>query len=250
VDGSNAVNLVAATGGPNAGGPLPGFARLEFAIDFAGNRIFSTTGNGTDIAVGPLDNSSNGSALYNNVGGPVNGIEYNASNDQIYFCQLGGPGAGIRVANATTPNTPTTLFPGSDFRQLVLDVPNGMIYWTDLVSSRIMSGPITGGTATPLFTGIVGAYGIDLDESTGTLYWTTIGGRVYSGDVNGTNQALLYSGFNNSRGITLGQIQSQPQPVPTLSQWGLILLALVMVNIAAVALWRRRFAAGRTFATV
>lgn len=215
-DGSDQVTLPS-TVGINNGGTAPSGERLDFALDSAGGRIFYTTGNGSDVVFGNLDGTGAATVLFEDVGGPTNGIEYNPLNDQIYYVDLS---SGIYAANADGTGDPTLLFGGNGFRHLALDPAEARIYWTDFNDGLILSGSIGGGTATTLFSGLSNPYGIDLVASTGKLFWTEIGGNVYSGQTDGIGQTILYNGLGAIRGIAFSSV---PEPS---NIFGLILVTL------------------------
>lgn len=228
---------------PGGTGPIRG-RRLDCAIDETNGRLFFTNARDTVVFVGNLDGSTVADTLFAGFQ-ETNGIEYNPVNDQVYFIAMfDNPtfAGGIYQGNADGTGTPTLLFPGTNFRHLTLDPVNGRIYWTDWLGGRIMGGNLNGtGSPTVIYAGLSNPYGIDLDIPSGNLFWTDISGNIFTGNVNGPFFLPLYFGLGNTRGVTLGTSFQNAPPVPTLSQWGLILLALLLTSIGTATLWQKRY---------
>jgi hypothetical protein len=91
-----------------------------------------------------------------------------------------------------------------------------------------------------------------IDGSAAGIGFGSIGSFTYSpshsytGTVTGQGQPLLirfFDGFNsdNSGRIRVVVRALPVAPVPTMSQWGMIVLALLVLCIGAAAVWRRSF---------
>ena len=87
--------------------------------------------------------------------------------------------------------------------------------------------------------------------SIGNSLSLTISGNAYSGGnrfvSNAPNGSPNYVADGNDINF-LATINAPPAIVPTLSQWGLILLALVILAIGSIVIWRKSFVkiSGRT----
>ncbi|MDX2361075.1 MAG: HYR domain-containing protein [Crocinitomicaceae bacterium] len=189
---------------PNSNGQ--GNEHLDVDLDPANARHFFTTGNGAGIYSALMDGTGSAALLYNS-GGSVNSVDYNPTNDRVYFTGIGANEVHGMDANGSNESV---LFNGVDGvnspRGIITDATT--IYWVNQGSGNIMSGNIDGtGTPVILYTGS-DPYHIDLDEGSGMLFWTEKGntGDIMTAPADGSGApTVVYTGLGtNLRGISLG----------------------------------------------
>ncbi len=158
LDGLSNVNAIAVD---------PAAGHVYWSAQGAGNTAINRTnmdGSGTtelvlvdgggidDIAVDPA-----GGKMYMTVAG---------SNDRLVRANLDGSG----LEDLTTSPDP---------QGITLDLPNGKVYWTDEDRQLFLRANLDGSTVEELgFTGVAGQ-GIDLDETTGKVYFGVSGTDFY-----------------------------------------------------------------------
>ena len=236
----------------------PGGEHFDIYADVANSRYFFSTDNSNGISV--ANTSGVGAATPVRTSGAnvgsVHGLDYNPATDLLYAAEIRDD--DITVVNVAT-GVATTLFDAGDGvdgpRGLNIDPVNGWIYWSQHTggggTGSVWRGDINGtGSPTQLYASSSGLipHGILIDYSTGLLYWVEFGSfggpsnvMVAAADGSGTPSVLHSFPSTRLRGLEFGQpLQVQQQIVPTLSQWGLILLALGIVAMGTVMVWRRR----------
>ncbi len=212
-----------------------GAERHSTALDVLGGRIFYS-GNGNGVFVANLDGTGSATSLYDP--GRSQSIFYNSANDMIYFNDMN---SGIWSGNADGSGPATLLYAGSGFRQLTVDITTDQIYWTDFNNGNILEGDIFGiNSVATLFSGLSNPWGIDVESSTGTLYWTEISGGVYSGSVSGTGQTLLTT-LSHPRGIDIVVSEDIVVPEPT----AMLLFGAGIFGLAGARVKRNKQRAGR-----
>ena len=269
-------NLLYIAGGNNSGiwtAPLtggtstllanstPGDEHFDVYVDVANSRYFYSS----DDASGAWVANTNGTGSATQIrssGDPVgacHGLDYNPATNLVYVTQIRDD--RISAINVAT-GVATTLFDSNDGvdgpRGVNIDPVNGRIYWTQFANSngpgQIMVANLNGtGTPTVLYTTTSPnlPHGILIDYTTNLLYWAefvqyTQGSRIMVGNSTGaaTPSVLInLPNAQNLRGLEFGQPLQPVQPqVPTLSEWGLILLGLIMLTFGTITVWRRRYA--------
>jgi hypothetical protein len=146
------------------------------------------------------------------------GIALDIERGKVYWTQKGSGGVGsIRRANLEIPK-------GQDpaHRQDIevlheslpepididLDLATRTMYWTDRgdppSGNTVNRAPMDRPHAEPqiLVTGLHEGIGISLDMKHGRMFFTDLGGTVYSSNLDGTNQKVLLTGQGSLTGIT------------------------------------------------
>jgi DNA-binding beta-propeller fold protein YncE len=159
------------------------------------------------------------------------GIAVDTKHGKIYWTQKGGNNAGtgsIRRADIAIPrgNTPANrtdidvLFDGlPEPIDLDLDVKKKMMYWTDRgdpprgntvsrapMEPQIGADPKTRRDQEILVTDLHEGIGIALDLKGGRMFFTDLGGNVYSANLNGSDKKVLLTGQGSLTGIAYGDL--------------------------------------------
>jgi type VI secretion system secreted protein VgrG len=139
----------------------------------------------------------------------------------------GGPAAlGLFVGGAAAPATPPTLTNGPP--------PNGSLgvfYSFTYTSTGAPTFSVTGGSLPP---------GLGL-SSAGVISGTPTGAGTFSGSVTATNGTAPDATQSFSITISAGPPPPAPiVPIPTLNEWALICLGLVMAGVAWLSFRRKR----------
>lgn len=178
--------------------------------------------------------------------GLVEGISYNPDDGMIYAAAgLGGLGAGILVTIDPATGNATEIGPmGSDNDRIFFS--NGTLYTADFPDFYSVDFP---GTLTrtliisPLASTVGGGWAQDA-ASPGFVYATRDSdGALVTVDPT-TATVLSTVGLMGippaERGGELVILPSETAPIPTLSQWGLIILGLCLLSLGVIFIWRRR----------
>jgi hypothetical protein len=187
--------------------------RLGLSIDPANNRYFYSTPFGGGVWKANLDGTGSPTLIASVIWSSA--IEYDATLDKLYF-NGGTTYNGYNTIYSMNPDGTgqVVLFNSSDgvsnARGIVTDAANNKIYWVNKGTGEIWSGNLDGtGTPSALYSyPSTNARDIDLDKSSGTLYWTEFGGSdiIAYAPANGSgSRTVLYSGsYGSIRGLTLG----------------------------------------------
>ena len=118
----------------------------------------------------------------------------------------------------------------------VLDVAGGKLYWSDLNTGRIQRADLDG-VERLVTTGRSGAVTLALDLPIGKMYRTNLSdGRIRRADLSGSNVEILASGLPFPLGIA---IHLPGGPIPAVSEWGLVVFALILMVGAKLYFGRR-----------
>lgn len=231
----------------------PNNQHFDIYADPANGRYFFTSDAGNGVWVAPINGVGAATRVRTSGAstGRPHGIDYNPATDNLY---VAGRSSNRIVEIHAGTGAASPLFDAGDGvnepRGIHIDPVNGRIYWTQ--QSSVWSGNLDGtGPATQLFTTGSGfqAQGVLNDYSTGLLYWVEFdqisSSRVMVANADGAGTPAVLFTFNTGflSGIEFSQPLPQPPvPMPTLSEWGLILLGLIILAIGTVAVWRRRHA--------
>jgi sugar lactone lactonase YvrE len=225
LDGT-ALSAVVPTGGT--------FTPKQLKIDSTNGKLYWSDREGMRVMRANLDGSSvevlvetgNGDAARLDASNWCVGIAVDLDRNQIYWTQKGGDNANvgrIRRASLAIPSGETaanrsdveTLFDGlPEPIDLDLDLGSRTIYWTDrgnpprgnTVSRAPMDPP---GSFDPrartdqeiLITGLREGIGIALDLPNGRMYFTDLGGTVYTSSLDGSGQRAVVTGQGILTGI-------------------------------------------------
>jgi hypothetical protein len=117
------------------------------------------------------------------------------------------------------------------------------IYWTDIGTSKIQRLDLNAGVGTQdlLTMGQVSTpVDVVLEPASGKMYWTEgspADFMISRANLDGSNVELLIEGLTSPSGIALAP---QPLATPTLSQWGLVAVTLILLAVAIAVLLPRR----------
>src|ERR1700726_973656 len=155
------------------------------------------------------------------------GIAVDADGGKFYWTQKGNDNAGqgrifranLEIPKGQTPPTRTdieVLFDGlPEPIDLDLDLPNGMVYWTDrgdpprgnTVNRAPMDGT-NGNRPVPeiVFNHLMEGIGLALDLDNGRMFVTDLAGSVYSANLDGSNKKPVIFAQGNLTGIAYAEL--------------------------------------------
>ena len=152
------------------------------------------------------------------------GIALDVEGGKFYWTQKGGDNAGIgtiRRANLEVPKGEDAahrsdievLFDGlPEPIDLDVDLSKRMLYWTDRGNpprgntvSRAPMDPHAGVSPEILVSDLHEAIGIALDLKGGRMYFTDLGGSVYSAKLDGSDKRVLLTGQGSLTGIAFAK---------------------------------------------
>lgn len=125
---------------------------------------------------------------------------------------------------------------------IAIDSAGGLMYWTDNGSGaggRIHRSDLNGSSRAVLVTGLDNPGGIALSLGEGKMYWTDTGTeKIQRANLDGTDiEDMITTGLRNLAGIA---IDPSIITIPTLSQWGLIAMMLLLLTLGTLAVERNR----------
>lgn len=163
---------------------------------------------------------------------PPSGIMWWTTLDAIFRADLDGAGIQLLVDDTNSPG-------------IAIDPGNGKMYWTDRDRQMIRRANLDGTNVEDLITsGLDGPYGIALDLVAAKIYWTDRNlGTIRRADLEGSNVEDVVVGLARPTGIALDP-RGDGNPVPSVSEWGLVVLALLLLAIGTVS--RFKLAADRS----
>jgi hypothetical protein len=222
LDGTNLTTVV-----PKAGTWTPKQLKLDskhgklYWSDREGMRIIRANLDGSNIET--LVETAQGDAARKDARNWCVGIALDVDGGKVYWTQKGSGGNGrILRANleipkgedATHRSDIETLFDAlPESIDMDLDLAHRVMYWTDrgdpprgnTVSRAPMDSKKTDphkGEQEILVTGLKEGIGISLDLQGGRMYYTDLGGNVYSARLDGSDSKVLLSGQGSLTGIT------------------------------------------------
>ena len=177
------------------------------------------------------------------------GIALDLEGGKVYWTLPFAASGKIRRANLDGSNVEDLVVISE--RQIVpvriaLDVPAGKMYWTlaDIVflerPGKIQRANLDGSgvedlIATKPFTN---PRGIALDIRAEKLYWTDPQvGKIQRANLDGSGVEDLVVGFPEPADIVLDLSRNE---IPTVSEWGLVVMGLLVLTVGIVVLGRRR----------
>ena len=224
LDGTNITTIV-----PPGGTHTPKQMRLDpengklYWSDREGMRVMRANLDGSDIET--LVTIATGAVAREDRANHAVGIALDLTARKFYWSQKGPSNGGegaIKCAgfdmpsgeDSSTRSDVEVLFEGlPEPIDLDLDLPKGMLYWTDRGDETVNRAPMelpSGATAATrndreiLVTQVGEAIGLALDPERGTMYYTAADGVVYSANLDGSNPSEIVRGTWILTGITLG----------------------------------------------
>ncbi len=216
LDGGNLTTIV-----PKAGTWTPKQLKLDakhgklYWSDREGMRIMRANLDGSDIQT--LVETAQGDAARKDAANWCVGIALDVEGGKVYWSQKGSGGNGrIFRANLEIPKGENALH-RTDIELLFADLPepidmdldltHRVMYWTDrgdpprgnTVSRASMD---SGRKQEILVSGLKEGIGIALDLQGGRMYYTDLGGSVYSARLDGSDSKTLLTGQGSLTGIT------------------------------------------------
>ena len=208
-------------------------------LDLVNNKIYYSSKSQHKIFRGDLD-GSNQEEIVTDAKGPF-GIAVDPANNVFYWLGQQNPSnSGVIKRAELDGSNVTTLLSGLQFcvEDIAIDKLNGKLYWTNVCEDRIRSCNLDGSGNTSVLTGQANVLGLALDPAAGKMYYTD-GSTIERADLDGNNVETLHNGGSGYRAIALGSLQV----IPTLGEWALITLALIILSMSTVYVmrWKGRF---------
>jgi len=210
------------------------FTAKQVKLDKANGKLYWSDREGMRVMRANLDGSNVETLVETGRGGEARadarnwcvGIAVDTARDKIYWTQKGGNNANLGVIKRAGINIPTGQTAGnrSDIEMLFdglpepidldLDPASRMMYWTDRgdpprgnTVSRAPMDPPKGfnpkhrSDQQILVTGLKEGIGIALDVKGNRMYFTDLGGTVYSAKLDGSDERPLLTGQGGLTGI-------------------------------------------------
>jgi hypothetical protein len=159
------------------------------------------------------------------------GIALDVARGQIYWTQKGGDNANLGIIRRAAMELPKgqdaahrtdieTLFEGlPEPIDMDLDPGRRMMYWTDRgdpprgnTVNRASMDSRAGATPEILVSGLKEGIGIALDLKGGRMFFTDLGGNVYSANLDGSEKKVLLAGQGTLTGIAYVEFPAAPAP--------------------------------------
>jgi DNA-binding beta-propeller fold protein YncE len=202
---------------------LDGKRRKLYWADREGMRIMRSNIDGSKVEV--LVETGQGESDRRDARNWCVGIALDVDGGKIYWTQKGGDNAGtgsIRRANLEVPKGEDAahrsdielLYEGlPEPIDLDVDVGKRMLYWTDRGNpprgntvNRAPMNPRAGANPEILVGDLHEAIGIALDLKGGRMYFTDLGGSVYSAKLDGSDKRVLLTGQGSLTGIAFAEL--------------------------------------------
>lgn len=187
-----------------------------------------------------LGNSVPVGNYYNGGGGPNYGVYFSDNTLALIDADAGGSG---NFANEPSPSTIMFFLTGSS---ATMNVPAGFttgfsFYYCSSGSGTVYVYDDLDGTGNLLASQPFSAnYNINCTGDPGGAFchWDPIGVAF-----SGTAKSVLFTGVQNSCGfdnVTFGSVTPGPGTIPTMSEWGLIILGLALLALGTFYILKRR----------
>ena len=229
LDGTNAEVLVSRESGAFENG---------IALDVAGGKMYWTF---TDLdSLGEIRSAnldgSNVEVLLTGLDDPY-GIALDPGTGKMYWTERGAQ--RIRRADLDGTNIQDLVTGLDDPTGIALDLRGGKMYWGDVPEfgvGRIMRSALDGSNVEVLFAadGFLVGFGIALDLDARKIYVSDV--DIVRSNLDGTGQEVV---VNETAHAFPGIALDLREPIPALSQWGLVLLTLSLLTAATIVLLRR-----------
>ena len=119
---------------------------------------------------------------------------------------------------------------------VAIDPADGRLYWTDRAGLRVRRVFPDGTGAEDLVVGLADPRGIAIDAEARKLYFADRSeGTIQRSDLDGSNREILVSDPAPTS-ITLDTTFGGAEPVPSVSEWGMIVIALLLLTLGTAAL--------------
>lgn len=202
------------------------------ALDLCNGKMYYIESIPNTISRANLDGSNIEIVVTGLSGGPE-GIAIDVQNQNIYWAESSG--GRIMKANFNGLNVQPVISGLSGPLKLSKDMSNGQIYFTERTNNRVsrVNGDGTGYTV--LNSTIAAPGGIEVDFVNNFIYVSASNG-VYRMNLNGTGLTTLVSQTGTKLSLALNGNASACNlaPIPTMNQWGIITLCLLMFIFGAV----------------
>ncbi len=222
LDGSNIELLVNAGGTPR-----------DVALDLPRQKLYWIELAGQRIRRADLD-GANVETVSDQAGGTAVAID--SAGGKVYWVR-----ASVSRMNLDG-SSPELFLPDNGFpREIDLDPENGWLYWVNSQFQFIGRATLPGGVAENLVTVVPGVPGdVAIDPTGGQMFWTDwTFGTIMRSDIGGDNMvAIISEGITEPLGIAIGPSPDTSVAVPTVSQWGLAMMACMLLVAGTVVLRR------------
>ena len=145
----------------------------------------------------------------------------------------------IRRANLDGSNVEDLVTDFSGSWGMALDAAGGKMYWTASGPSRIQRANLDGSDIEDLVaTGLGSPRGIALDLTAGQMYWATFNpSKIQRANLDGSDvEDLVTTGLLVPHAIAL---DLRPTAIPTLSEWGMLAMTILLLASGAIVIARR-----------
>lgn len=242
LDGTNMVDIIT------------GDDALGIALDVIRNKIYWVLDNNivngaTKVRRANLNGSSIEDVVVISSSSFSLGLAFNVPNDKVYWTDFFS--GSVKRANLNGTQVETIISGVPNITAVTVDTTNGKVYWTACLG-QIQRADLDGNNIETVvsFDGdspIPCPAGLSLDVPNGKLYWADQNGPVGRVNLDGMGKEILLSSIGGSPShIALDEPPDQPTEavlVPAVSEWGLVVLALLMLvagTLSASRALRRR----------
>ncbi len=197
---------------------------------FAGKMYYAESGTNT-ISKANLDGSN--IEIVANVGSGIEGIALDIVNQKIYYTLLS---AGEIYSVDFDGNNTTLIYSGAAGPiKMAKDMSTGFIYFTEFLGNTLSRINADGTGYMVIVSGFNFPGGVVLDADSGLLYFGDNNG-IYSVNIDGTGLTTLVMEPGTKLTVELNNNRSLPPAgIPTMGEWGLISLSLLMLIFGLIA---------------
>lgn len=170
------------------------------------------------------------------------GIAYNKGDGRISWTDASTPHRIRRVFLDGT-GLEQLVSPASTPSDIVVDPQGAKMYWTENGAGLLRANLDGSGVETiveDFFTDIGTKIALDLPG--GKIYW--VGGfghdTIKRANLDGSGVEDAFTGMPFATAMTIAPVLSPPADIPTVSEWGLVAMSLLMLTAGTVVFMRRR----------
>ena len=228
LDGTNVELLINSSGTPR-----------DVAMDLEGQKLYWVESAGAGIRRSDLD-GGNIETVYDLNESAGSGISIDRAGGKIYWVNFSG------VHRVNLDGTSPDLFFLSDngaTRELDLDRDSGHVYWANQQFRFIGQGTIPEGVRTnEAFVLECEPNGVAVDPATQFLFWTcTSPLGIGRGMTDWTDRTtIIAQPGSEPLGIAIGPLPGPSADVPTVSQWGVVMMACLLLGVGTRLVRRER----------